>query len=65
LVLLPGGQLAAADHRDPIVREMRRINHARMDQAEPDPADIEAVTAWLVANLQQSADCALGTCGHD
>jgi hypothetical protein len=62
---LPGGQIAAADHRDPIAPVIRRVQHARMSRREPDPSDLEAVAAWLESHLRQSAECALGTCGHD
>jgi hypothetical protein len=53
-----------ADYRDPIVDRMHAIWRARSVEADPDPADIEAVTAWLRANMEQVARCARGDCGH-
>ena len=65
-VMLPSGEHATADYRDPIVTPMRAILHATAVKfTDPDPRDIAAVTAWLEAHLQESADCAAGRCGHD
>lgn len=64
-IALPDGRTAAADHRDPIVGRMRRVNRDRLRSREPDPRDLAAVTAWLEANLAESADCAAGRCAHD
>lgn len=53
-----------ADFRDPIVGRMHAVYRARAREAEPDPADIEALTAWLEANIAQVDKCARGECDH-
>jgi hypothetical protein len=56
--------VAVADYRDPIVERFHAIYRARALEQVPDAADIEAVTAWLRANLEQSARCGRGECDH-
>lgn len=58
IIKLPDGRTACADHRDPIVKTIRRAR-------KNDPADVEEVNRWLDAHEQQSADCHAGTCAHD
>jgi len=57
---LPDGRTAVADHRDPIVRIMRR-----MRRDSPNSNDLAALQIWMDKNAEQSEQCKAGTCGHD
>jgi len=56
---LPDGRIACADHREPIVKTIRRWRDKRGD------TDQEAITAWLDAHADQSEACATRRCDHD
>lgn len=62
-VKLPDGRHAFADHRDPIVKVMRRIHKRAPREGAPD--DIQTIAAWLDTHTAESAACQHGTCGHD
>lgn len=63
-VTLPDGREAVADYRDAIVVRMHAVYRARALEADPDPGDVAALTAWLERNMEQSARCARGECDH-
>jgi hypothetical protein len=64
-VTLPDGRHAYANHDDPIVKIMRRINRSVADPKIPvRPGDYVAVAAWLGRNAEQAAACEAGECGH-
>jgi len=71
VIRLPDGRVACADHRESIVRQMRKINNALSQSRQPDPALYAMVGTWLAGNREQSATCHAGLspagvpCGHD
>jgi len=71
MIHLPDGRVACADCRDPIVRQMRKINDALLNGRMPALPLYEPVTAWLDQHREQSAVCHAALtpsalpCGHD
>lgn len=64
-VKLPDGRRAYADHADPIVTVMRRINRHVADSRVPRrPEDDATVAAWLDAHAEQVEACLADRCGH-
>lgn len=63
-VRLADGRHAYADHADPIVAVMRRINRAISFGQPRRPDDDAAVAAWLDQHETDAASCLAGACGH-